>query len=156
MSLLRDPPTVLGNPLSTWTPSLHHLLCLMILVSDSVVLICGSSLSVTDVPCTLVSRICDGLPWVSLMFRALFNDAVVLRICNCSILLFAYRLYLVLSQKIFKRVFKVLLLLHKKFCGFSDFLGRSPPSGWVRLSLQKLWYLCFSASITRIFPNLMT
>ena len=58
MSLLCDPPTVLGNPLFIWFQVLHHLLCLMIPVSGFWV--CGFSrlISVSDVLYTILWCCC--------------------------------------------------------------------------------------------------
>ena len=96
MSLLCDPPTVLGNPLLIWSQVLHHLLCLMIPMSGLVVGLLFLLL-------------------VSLMFCTLFYDAVVLRIHNCSILVLAYRRYLMLSQKISKRILTSSYFFTKNF-----------------------------------------
>ena len=86
MSLLRDPPTVLSNPLFIWSPSSPP----FTLSDDSDVWLSGSGIIF--------------LRLMSLMFCTLFYDAVVSRIHNCSILVLAYRRYLMLSQKFSKRI----------------------------------------------------
>ena len=104
MSLLRDPPTVLGNPLFIWVQVLHHLLCLMIPVSGF--WICSveqchqpSLLFLKPQLLPLKLRLFHPDLWfcsacvrlVSLMFCTLFHDAVVSRIYNCLIPMFVHR-----------------------------------------------------------------
>ena len=148
MSLLRDPPTVLGNSLFIWFPSPPP----FTLSDDSSVWFLGLSIvppkSVTDVLCTFL--------WCCCFAHQQLLDTVVLCIVNCSILMLAYRWYLMLSQKFFKRIFNVLLLLHKNFVS-SQILWDVPPlPGEIAFHFRNFWCLCFSASITRIFPNLIT
>ena len=147
MSLLRDPLTVLGNPLFIWSPSSPP----FTLSNDSSVWFGGSGLV--------------NLPWVSLMFCALFNDAVVSRIRNCPILMFAYRQSFdtwcscidciwCYHKKNFKRVLKSSYFFTKiSWC--LRFSGTFPPfPGEFAFHFRDLWCPCISASVTRIFPNL--
>ena len=142
MSLLCDPPTVLGNPLFIWFPSSP----LFTLSDDPEVPRSGILISVSDVLYTILWCCCFVHPWLS--------DADVLRIVDCSIRVLVYRWYLMLSQKIFKRILMSSYFFTKNFVASQIFWDVPPLPGEFAFHFRDFWCPCISASVTRIFPNL--